>query len=127
MKDIIEKQNHELIKNISDQIDSINEFIRWSQSNLAESRKVEVFKKLIDKRRQLKRYLFSLSSNPAIAAFGESQKGKSYVISSLLASKGTQFTVTDKNGVVYNFIEEMNPPTNDTEATGCLLYTSRCV
>lgn len=126
MKDIIEKQNQELIKNISDQIDSINEFIRWSQSNLAESRKVEVFKKLIDKRRQLKRYLFSLSSNPAIAAFGESQKGKSYVISSLLASKGTQFTVTDKNGVVYNFIEEMNPPTNDTEATGVVTrFTSK--
>lgn len=118
MVDIIDKQNQELIQNIKDQINSINEFIRWSQNNLVESRKIEVFKKLIDKRRQLKRYLFSLSSNPAIAAFGESQKGKSYVISSLLASKGTQFTVSDKDGVVYNFIEEMNPPTNDTEATG---------
>lgn len=118
MIDIIDKQNQELIQNINDQIVSINEFIRWSQNNLAESRKIEVFKKLVDKRRQLKRYLFSLSSNPAIAAFGESQKGKSYVISSLLASKGTQFTVTDKDGVDYNFIEEMNPPTNDTEATG---------
>lgn len=118
MVDLIDKQNQELIKNIQDQINSINEFIKWSQNNLVESRKIEVFKKLVDKRRQLKRYLFSLSSNPAIAAFGESQKGKSYVISSLLASKGTQFTVTDKDGVVYNFIEEMNPPTNDTEATG---------
>lgn len=116
--DIIDKQNQELIKNIQDQINSINEFIKWSQNNLVESRKIEVFKKLVDKRRQLKRYLFSLSSNPAIAAFGESQKGKSYVISSLLASKGKQFTVTDKDGVIYNFIEEMNPPTNDTEATG---------
>lgn len=118
MVDIIDKQNQELIKNIQEQINSINGFIGWSQDNLAESRKIEVFKKLVDKRRQLKRHLFSLSSNPAIAAFGESQKGKSYVISSLLASKGKQFTVTDKDGVAYNFIEEMNPPTNDTEATG---------
>lgn len=118
MVDMIDTQNQELIKNISGQINSINEFIRWSQTNLAESRKVEVFKKLVDNRRKLKRYLFSLSSNPAIAAFGESQKGKSYVISSLLASKGHQFTVADKDGVEYNFIEEMNPPTNDTEATG---------
>lgn len=118
MEDIIDKRNQELIKNIRNQINSINEFIRWSQDNLAESRKIEVFKKLVDKRRQLKRHLFSLSSNPAIAAFGESQKGKSYVISSLLASKGTQFTVTGKDGEAYNFIEELNPPTNDTEATG---------
>lgn len=118
MVDLIDKQNQELIHNISDQIDSINKFIEWSDKNLNDSRKLEVFKKLVDQRRQLKRYLFSLSSNPAIAAFGESQKGKSYVISSLLASKGTQFTVTDKNGVSYNFIEELNPPTNDVEATG---------
>ncbi len=118
MEDIIEKQNKELINNIISQIGSINDFIRWTKSNLAESRQVEVFKKLVNERRQLKRLLFSLSSNPAIAAFGESQKGKSYVISSLLASKGKQFTVTDKDGKVYNFIEEMNPPTNDTEATG---------
>ncbi len=118
MEDIITRRNAELIRNVSDQIKSINDFISWSKGNLAESRRIEVFKKLVDKRRQLKRYLFSLSSNPAIAAFGESQKGKSYVISSLLASKGTQFTVEGKDGKVYNFIEEMNPLTNNTEATG---------
>lgn len=127
MEDIIDKQNQSLIKNIDYQIASINEFIRWSKSNLAESRNVEVFKHLVDYRRQLKRYRFSLSSNPAIAAFGESQKGKSYVISSLLASKGTQFTVTDKDGRVYNFIEEMNPPVNDVEATGVVTrFTKDC-
>lgn len=125
MVDIIDKQNQELIQNIKGQIASINDFIRWSQGNLAESRRIEVFKKLVDKRRQLKRYLFSLSSNPAVAAFGESQKGKSYVISSLLASKGKQFTVTDKDGKEYNFIEEMNPPTNDTEATGVVTRFTR--
>ncbi|MCD8387409.1 MAG: putative virulence factor [Bacteroidales bacterium] len=118
MTDLIEQQNQNLIQNVKNQINSINDFIQWNQAHQPEGRKVEVFKKLIDKRRQLKRYLFSLSSNPAIAAFGESQKGKSYVISSLLAAKRKQFTVTDKDGHTYDFIEEMNPPTNDTEATG---------
>ena len=118
MNDIIEAKNQELVQNVVCQINSINDFIKWSQSHLDESRKVETFKKLVDKRRLLKRILFSLSSNPAIAAFGESQKGKSYVISSLLASKGKQFMVEDKDGKVYNFIEEMNPHTNNTEATG---------
>lgn len=118
MNDIIELKNQELIQNVVSQISSINDFIKWSEGHLTESRKVETFKKLVDKRRQLKRILFSLSSNPAIAAFGESQKGKSYVISSLLASEGKQFIVEDKEGKVYNFIEEMNPHTNNTEATG---------
>lgn len=118
MEDLIEKQSLNLRRNIEDQINSINAFIEWSQRNLFASRRLEVFKKLVDKRRELKQKLFSLSSNPAIAAFGESQKGKSYVISNLLASKGKPFTVKDKDGKNYNFIEDMNPVTDNTEATG---------
>ncbi len=118
MEDIIDKENNQLIANISAQISEIDKMIGWAKANMEERRASEVFKQLVDKRRTLRRYQAALSSNPAIAAFGESQKGKSYVISSLLASKGEQFTVTDNNGVIYNFIEEMNPPTNETEATG---------
>lgn len=119
MNDIIETKNSELIKNVTDQINSINNFIKWGDSHLQESRREETFKKLVNVRRQLKRLRFSLESNPAIAAFGESQKGKSYVISSLLARKGKQFVVKDpQSGIEYNFVEKLNPITNDTEATG---------
>ncbi len=119
MNDFIETRNNDLIKNISDQINSINDFINWVDKNLQESRREETFKNLVNARRQLKRLRFSLGSNPAIAAFGESQKGKSYVISSLLARKGQQFMVVDpKTGEEYNFVEEFNPITRDTEATG---------
>ena len=119
MNDIIETKNSELIKNVTDQINSINNFIKWGDSHLQESRREETFKKLVNIRRHLKRLRFSLESNPAIAAFGESQKGKSYVISSLLARKGQQFMVLDpKTGDSYNFVEQLNPITRDTEATG---------
>ena len=119
MNDIIETQNSELINNVTNQINSINNFIIWCDSHLQESRREETFKKLVNIRRQLKRLRFSLESNPAIAAFGESQKGKSYVISSLLARKGQQFMVLDpKTGDNYNFVEQLNPITRDTEATG---------
>lgn len=119
MNDIIETQNRELIQNVSNQINSINNFITWGDNHLQESRREETFKKLVNIRRQLKRLRFSLESNPAIAAFGESQKGKSYVISSLLARKGQQFMVVDpKTGDSYNFVEQLNPITRDTEATG---------
>lgn len=118
MEDIIEKENNQLIENIKGQISEIDRMIGWTKSNMEERRAAEVFKQLVDKRRTLRRYQSALSSNPAIAAFGESQKGKSYVISSLLASKGQQFMVSDNDGKTFNFIEEMNPPTNETEATG---------
>lgn len=119
MSDIVESKNLELVQNVSKQITSINNFIGWTDKFLVESRKEETFKKLVNIRRQLKRLRFSLESNPAIAAFGESQKGKSYVISSLLARKGQQFMVVDpKDNRQYNFVEEFNPITRDTEATG---------
>lgn len=119
MNDFIESKNRDLIKNVSDQITAINNFIHWADNHLQESRREETFKNLVNVRRQLKRLRFSLESNPAIAAFGESQKGKSYVISSLLARKGQQFMVLDpKTGEEYNFVERLNPITRDTEATG---------
>ena len=119
MNDIIETKNQELIQNVTNQISSINNFISWADSHLQQSRREETFKKLVNVRRQLKRLRFSLESNPAIAAFGESQKGKSYVISSLLARKGKQFMVNDSmTGETYNFVEQLNPITRDTEATG---------
>ena len=119
MNDIIETKNQELIQNVTNQISSINNFISWADSHLQQSRREETFKKLVNVRRQLKRLRFSLESNPAIAAFGESQKGKSYVISSLLARKGQQFMVNDPmTGKTYNFVEQLNPITRDTEATG---------
>lgn len=119
MNDIIETKNQELIQNVTSQISSINNFISWADNHLQQSRREETFKKLVNVRRQLKRLRFSLESNPAIAAFGESQKGKSYVISSLLARKGQQFMVNDpKTGETYNFVERLNPITRDTEATG---------
>ena len=119
MNDIVELKNNELIQNVTVQIASINKFINWVDKNLKQSRREETFKKLVNIRRYLKRLRFSLESNPAIAAFGESQKGKSYVISSLLARKGQQFMVIDpKDQKQYNFVEQFNPITRDTEATG---------
>lgn len=119
MNDIIETKNQELIQNVTSQISSINNFISWADNHLQQSRREETFKKLVNVRRQLKRLRLSLESNPAIAAFGESQKGKSYVISSLLARKGKQLMFTDpKTGTQYNFVEQFNPQGQDVEATG---------
>lgn len=119
MSDIIELRNKELIQKTSDHIKLIDSFIEWADAHLQESRREETYKKLVNVRRLLKRMRFSLECNPAVAAFGESQKGKSYVISSLLARKGQQFMVKDpETGDQYNFVEQFNPIVRDVEATG---------
>lgn len=128
MNDTTDKRDYELISRLTSEIDTINRFIEWSDAHLTHSRRDETFKELVNARRKLKRLRRSLESAPAIAAFGESQKGKSYVISSLLACRGRQFMVKDpKTGQSYNFVEQFNPHTNETEATGVATrFTCHC-
>ena len=45
MNDIIETKNSELIKNVTDQISSINNFIKWGDSHLQERADVIVVTK----------------------------------------------------------------------------------
>ena len=49
--------------------------------------------------------------------YGESQVGKSYLISSLLSENGKPFGTFDEEGKFYNFIEEINPPGGGNEST----------
>ena len=77
----------------------------------------QLFLKIVDNRRVLKQLEGTLSNNPAIAAYGVSQVGKSYLMSNLLQDKGKPFIVhSDRKD--YDFINEMNPRTIKTEATG---------
>ena len=59
--------------------------------------------------RKLNKKKYELESNPAAAIYGESQVGKSYLISSLLSEVGNPFSITDENDVVHNFIEKIKP------------------
>lgn len=109
---------------INSQIRAINQSIDWVNKTLKSGRKFTTFKDLVDQRRRLRSLRSALMENPAIATYGESQKGKSYVISNLLADSGKPFKIktsekdSDGNCRFYNFIEDINPITTDTEATG---------
>lgn len=76
------------------------------------------YRNLVNFRRKLKKKLFALEGNPAAAMYGESQVGKSYLIGSLLSEEGQSFSITDKEGVVYDFIADINPPGGGSESTG---------
>lgn len=112
---MITKQNIEVVEQL---IDSVSEMISWVNRNLKSSERAETFKKLVEERRVLKRIERSLTSNPTIAAYGESQKGKSYIVSSLLSSPGKPLMVKDENGNTLDFIENFNRATKGQESTG---------
>ncbi|MBQ7711329.1 MAG: hypothetical protein IJT39_05825 [Bacteroidales bacterium] len=103
---------------IKNTIKAINEARTW-EVNVDESKRYSWRKKLTDIQRQLTDISYALEENCSVAAFGESQMGKSYLVSAMLSEPGVPFCVQggDKS---YNFIDEINPsaPNSSVEATG---------
>ena len=112
---MITKQNIEVLDLL---INNVSEMVDWVNLYLKSSERAEAFKSLVEQRRLLKRTYRSLKANPTIAAYGESQKGKSYIISSLLSSPGNPLKVKDENGKMLDFIENFNRQTDNQESTG---------
>ena len=103
--------------NILSQLELIEKSNNWIKSSLKGDKQKNAYRNMVDCRRKLKKKKFALESNPAAAMYGESQVGKSYLISSLLSEEGKPFGTCTEEGVFYNFIEEMNPPGGGNEAT----------
>lgn len=104
---------------IKTNLDIIQKSIQWADRFGKDSFPREVFK---DYRRRLKRIADALSDNCSAAAYGESQVGKSYLMSSLLSSPDTPFVIQNKD-MEYSFIDQINPSGgNNTkqESTGVI-------
>ena len=105
-----------MIQKINTQIGVINDALAWIKKNKPEHYE-QRFMQLVEERRKLRMLAQAERENPAIAAYGKSQAGKSYLMSNILQKDGQPFMVTI-DGKSYNFINEMNPITKNTEATG---------
>ena len=104
-------------QNILKQLELIEKSNAWIKNSLDGEKQKNAYRNMVDCRRKLNKKKFALESNPAAAMYGESQVGKSYLISSLLSEEGKPFSITDENNVVHNFIEEINPPGGGNEST----------
>lgn len=86
--------------------------------------------KLYEFRRELRKISYALERNCAVAAYGESQVGKSYLMSALLAPEYDELRVSDGKGGSYSFINELNPSGGSMakeESTGVVTrFTTRC-
>lgn len=100
-------------------LEIIEKSIKWVKEtdSMQGAKGKNAYSELVDFRRKLNRKKFALEGNPAAAMYGESQAGKSYLISSLLSEKGKPFSIIDENKNVHNFIEEINPPGGGSEST----------
>lgn len=108
-----------MIKDIITQIAVIENSIAWAKKFGKDTFPVEELKEY---RRTLKRIENSLAENCSAAAYGESQVGKSYLMSSLLSTADSPFVITNE-GKEYSFIDDLNPSggnTSKTESTGVI-------
>jgi len=106
-----------MIDRIDKQISNINLSLNWLLQNQEEQYE-QRFLQLVDERRKLKIIRNASSDNPAIAAFGRSQVGKSYLMNCILKDKDNPFMVKDGSGKQYEFVKQINPPGEGKEASG---------
>lgn len=97
-------------------IDNINEGLSWIKKHKPEQYDRR-FLQLVEERRKLRILANAEQNNPGIAAFGQSQVGKSYLMNCILQDGNTPFMV-DAPDKEHNFIDEINPIGGGQEATG---------
>ncbi len=111
------KESAKMVNNIHKQLDIIDKSNIWIKASLDGNKEKEAYRNMVNCRRKLNKKKFTIEVNPAAAMYGESQVGKSYLISSLLSEEGKPFSIIDENNVVHNFIEKINPPGGGSEST----------
>ncbi len=108
-----------MIRDIEKHLELIENSITWAEKFRREAFPVNVFKEY---RRKLRRIRSALEGNCSAAAYGESQVGKSYLMSSLLSSSDSPFVI--QNGAhAYSFIDAINPSGGNNakiESTGVI-------
>ncbi len=114
-----------MIANINDQLSALERAIQWSKKYPEENLESTLLER---KRRDIKRVKNTLEINCSVAAYGESQVGKSYLMSSLLSTPTNPFEISDGDRK-YSFIDEINTSggnLSQTESTGIVTrFTTR--
>lgn len=111
-------------QDIKREISYIDSALAWIRRNKPEQYQ-QKFLQLIPLKCELNKILKAQEENPAIAAYGESQKGKSYLMGNLLQKGGTPFKINCK-GEEYDFVARINPIGDKREATGVVTRFTSC-
>lgn len=104
---------------IKKQLEIIEKSTKWVKEtdSMNGAKGDNAYRNLVNLRRKLNKKMFALDGNPAIAIYGASQMGKSYLVSGLLSDQGKPFNVIVNELNKYDFINKINPIGKRTEAT----------
>lgn len=105
-----------MISEITNQIENINNAISWVKKNRPNDFSTK-FLQLVEERRKLRIIANAERNNPGVAAFGQSQVGKSYLMNCILQDGNEPFMVESPAGE-QNFVDQINPIGGGQEATG---------
>ena len=103
---------------ISKDIKAISQAIKW-EKNVDETKRDYWHSVLISAQRDIEDIRYALEDRPSVAAYGESQMGKSYLIDAMLSDPDIPFHISNGSST-YDFIKEINPSEDNAsiEATG---------
>ena len=95
-----------------------NELLNW-ETHVEASKRDGWHQRIVDFQLQCHKMSLAMRDKPSVAAYGESQMGKSYLISAMLGERKNRFRLSDGKES-YDFIDEINPsdPNSKNEATG---------
>ncbi len=108
-----------MIQDIQRHIELANNSMEWAKEFGKDTFPYDNFRNY---RRRLRKIYAALSENCSVAAYGESQVGKSYLMSGLLSSPDAPFVIAHE-GKEYSFIDEINPSGGNNakvESTGII-------
>lgn len=104
-------------KSIQKQLEIIEKSNTWIKASLEGNKQKDAYRNMVNCRWKLNKKKDALEGNPAAAMYGESQAGKSYLVSALLSITGETFKVADGIGNEYDFKNQINPRGNEMEST----------
>ncbi len=98
----------------------IEDSMKWVSANVEKDKQAVTIYNLKKLRRDAKRYESALPKRPSAAIFGQSQVGKSYLVSNLAKTPeaASLFVKVPDSGQEVDFIANINPPGGGKEATG---------
>lgn len=107
-------------QNIKKQLELIEQSNSWIKTSLEGEKQKNAYRNLVNCRRKLNKKKFALEGNPAAAMYGESQAGKSYLVSALLSEEGKPFKILDGKRNEFDFKNQINPRGNEMESTSVI-------
>ena len=115
-----------MIDRIEKDLQATSNLLKWEHNIENETKRQIWHRDIVDVQRHFRDMREALKENPSVAAYGESQMGKSFLVNAMLGCSGKNFIISDGT-TNYDFKHDINPSEDgaENEATGVVTRFSR--